>query len=204
MNITDLKVRNKELIQGFLLIAVGLTGIVLSTFADSLGLGRPGFGLKQFLAVVISAIVAGIGMVKLTFPDKRKFARLLAGIYVTAIFCAGLWPNPFKADQTKVFLDFESLWLNDFIINAIAFIPLGYLLIRSLEIPKPKRADFPLKKAIVAAGLAVVISFSLEFSQYYFAVGRHSSFADLTANTFGALIGINIYFARRIYKYMVN
>ncbi|MFX0197460.1 MAG: hypothetical protein ACFFCW_15160 [Candidatus Hodarchaeota archaeon] len=36
-----------DLGQGVLLIAVGVTGMFISAFADSIGVGRPGFGIGQ-------------------------------------------------------------------------------------------------------------------------------------------------------------
>ncbi len=48
---------------GFVLIGVGVLVLVVSGFADALGIGGvPGFGWKQILGSVAGLLVAGIGV----------------------------------------------------------------------------------------------------------------------------------------------
>ena len=46
---------------GFLLIGIGVTGMILSTFADSIGLGGHGFGLMQLSGLVLGGLVSAEG-----------------------------------------------------------------------------------------------------------------------------------------------
>ncbi len=47
-----------------LLIAVGLIVVTVSVFADSIGVGHPGFGLKQFSGLVIGVLLSMAGLLK--------------------------------------------------------------------------------------------------------------------------------------------
>ncbi len=58
-------------ILAFLLLGVGVIILLISLFADLIGIGAPGFGYKQGIGVVIGAIVGIIGLIL-----RRKWAKL--------------------------------------------------------------------------------------------------------------------------------
>ena len=118
---------------GTLLVAVGVTSMLVSVFADSIGLGRQGFGLMQLSGLVIGAIVSTAGLVKVLFHDARILVRFLAGIYLSGILYVGLRPDPSESHRYKALLDFKSFGWHDLAVNTLGFIPLGYLLMLSLE-----------------------------------------------------------------------
>jgi hypothetical protein len=53
---------NKKTI-GIVLLVVGVILVILSLIADMIGIGIPGFGLKQIAGVIIGAIIAIAGFV---------------------------------------------------------------------------------------------------------------------------------------------
>jgi len=53
---------NKKTI-GIALLAVGVVLLIVSLAADSIGIGLPGFGLKQIIGTVVGVIVAVVGFV---------------------------------------------------------------------------------------------------------------------------------------------
>jgi hypothetical protein len=53
---------NKKTI-GIILLIVGAILLIVSLAADSIGIGVPGFGLKQITGTVVGVIVAVIGFV---------------------------------------------------------------------------------------------------------------------------------------------
>ncbi|MFX0195094.1 MAG: hypothetical protein ACFFCW_03140 [Candidatus Hodarchaeota archaeon] len=69
----------RNLNRRILLIIAGVMGILVSAFADSIGVGRPGFGIEQLSGLVIAALVTIVGIVKILFPGIRIVVRLLAG-----------------------------------------------------------------------------------------------------------------------------
>ena len=178
-----------------LLIVVGLILIVVSAFADSIGVGHPGFGLKQFSGLVIGVLLSMAGLLKVYLSINKIWARILGVIYLNGILYVGLSPRSFKYTQYKVLLNVSNFSWHDFSINTVGFIPLGYLLMLGFgNGQKDKRGNI-LKRAIIVAGFGGLISLFLEVSQYYLISGRHSSFIDLIANTIGTLIGIAMYLA---------
>jgi LPXTG-motif cell wall-anchored protein len=58
---------------GWVVIAVGMLLVLISLFADQLGLGRqPGFGWIQWLVLIIGAAVIAVGVYLLR---RRKMSR---------------------------------------------------------------------------------------------------------------------------------
>ncbi len=55
---------------GVLLTAVGIIILLVSLFADLIGIGFPGFGYKQVIGTVVGAILGIIGLML-----HRKWAR---------------------------------------------------------------------------------------------------------------------------------
>jgi glycopeptide antibiotics resistance protein len=178
---------------GFLLIAVGATAIVVSGFADSISVGRPGFGVEQLSGLVIGVLVVAAGVVKVLFANSSTLARILTGIYLSGILFVGLRANPFKYTQYKILLDVNSFDLHAFAINTAGFIPLWYLLILSFGNRQKDQRTNMFKRATIAVGGGSLISLFLEVSQYYLISGRHSSLFDWIFNAFGTIMGIALY-----------
>ena len=175
------------------LIALGMMGILVSVFADSMGLGRPGFGLNQMSGLVISVLIAAVGMVKVLFVQNRTLLQVLTWVYIIGILFAGLMPFSFNHNHNSVLLGLNIFSLRDFAVNLVGFVPLGYLLMMSFGNPKGEARGDLFMRAIVVSGVGCLISLFLEVSQYYFITGRHSSFWDLMANTVGALVGVALF-----------
>ncbi|MFX0199418.1 MAG: VanZ family protein [Candidatus Hodarchaeota archaeon] len=178
-----------------LLIALGVMGMLVSAFADSIGLGHPGFGLAQVSGVVIGALVALAATVKILFPDTRILVRLLAGIYMSGILYTGLRPHYCESTQynVKVLLEVNSFDWYDLAINTMGFVPLGYLLMLSLGNWQKEQRPNLLYGTIMVAGIGSFVSLFLEMSQYYLISGRASSLVDWASNTLGTLLGITVY-----------
>ena len=81
----------------------------------------------------------------------------------------------------------------DAAINTVGFIPLGYLLMLSSQNRQKEQGANLIKRAIIVAGVGVLISLFLETSQYYFIPGRLSSLYDWVFNSLGILAGIALY-----------
>ena len=178
-----------------LLIAVGLIVVTVSVFADSIGVGHPGFGLKQFSGLVIGVLLSMAGLLKVYLSINKIWARILGVIYLSGILYVGLSPRSCNYTQCKVLFDVSNFSWHDFSINTVGFIPLGYLLMLGFgNGQKHKRANL-FKRTIIVSGVGGLISLLLEVSQYYLISGRHSSFIDLIANTIGTLTGIAMYLA---------
>jgi len=178
-----------------LLIAFGLIVVAVSIFADFIGVGHPGFGLKQSLGLVIGLLLSVAGLLKVHLTNTKILARVLGVIYVSGILYVGLRPHSFKPSHYKVLLDVSGFIWRDFAMNTVGFIPLGCLLMLGFgNGQKHKRANL-FKRTIIVSGVGGLISLLLEVSQYYLISGRHSSFIDLIANTIGILTGITMYLA---------
>ncbi|MFX0199475.1 MAG: VanZ family protein, partial [Candidatus Hodarchaeota archaeon] len=143
--------------------------------------------------MIIGAIITTVGLVKVLFPDSLLLLRLLAGIYVTGIFYLGLKPNGFNHTQYRILMDSSNFCWYDAAINTVGFIPLGYFLMLSSGNRQKEQGTNLIKRAIIVAGVGVLISLFLEISQYYLIPGRESSLFDWISNTFGTLLGIAVY-----------
>ena len=73
-------------------------------------------------------------------------------------------------------------FLFDIVANVALFLPLGYLLDRSLSTTTARRSLF------LAAGAAGLLSLSMEWFQVY-CHNRHPSLTDVASNVTGSLIG---------------
>lgn len=178
---------------GFLLIAAGVTGITLSTFADSIGIGHPGVGLKQLSGLVIGFLMSMGGLLKVHPTNTKNVARVLAVICVGGILYMGLRPSPFNPFKHGVLLDVSYVDLQDFAINTMGFVPLGFLLMLSFKNRRKDQRANQFKRAIIVVGVGGLISLFLETSQYYLILGRDSSLFDCISNTLGTLLGITVY-----------
>ena len=74
-------------------------------------------------------------------------------------------------------------FLFDIVANMVLFLPLGYLLDRSLSTTTARRSLF------LAVGVAGLLSLSMEWFQVY-CHNRHPSPTDVVSNVTGTLIGV--------------
>ena len=169
--------------------------ILVSAFADSIGFGRPGFGLEQLSGLVIGAIITTAGLVKVLFHDARILVRFLAGIYLSGVLYVGLRPDPSESNRYKALLDFNSFSWNDFAVNTLGFIPLGYLLMLSFESRQKYHKTNLFKQTTIVAAVGGLMSLFLEVTQYYLISGRESSLLDWISNILGTIAGIVLYLA---------
>ena len=183
----------KDFDRGVLLIIIGVVGMLISAFADSIGLGSPGFGLEQLSGLVIGSLVTMAGLGRVFFPENRILVHALSAIYVSGILYVGLRPNPCNLAQDQVFVCVSGFDWHDLAINTMGFIPIGYLLMLSFgNLQKDQRANL-FKQAAIVAGVGGLISLFLEVSQYYLISGRQSSLFDWIFNTLGTLVGAALY-----------
>lgn len=182
---------------GFLLIASGVTAITLSTFADSIGIGHPGFGLKQLSGLVIGFLMSMGGLLNVHTINTKIVARVLTVICVGGILYMGLRPGSFNPFKHGVLLDVSYVDLQDFAINTMGFVPLGFLLMLCFKNRRKDQRANLFKRAIIVVGVGGLISLFLETSQYYLILGRDSSLFDCISNTFGTLLGISVYLILR-------
>jgi glycopeptide antibiotics resistance protein len=177
-----------------LLISFGGLLTAVSVFADSVGIGNPGFGLEQLSGVVIGLFLSISGVLKLHRGSSTSLARVLAFIYVSGILYVGLLPRSFHHARSKVLLSACNFGWHDFAVNIAGFVLLGYLLMLSFGIRKHGQETFSvMKKAMVVVAFGGSVSLFVEISQYYLISGRTSSLIDLVANTLGTLIGVGLY-----------
>jgi glycopeptide antibiotics resistance protein len=76
--------------------------------------------------------------------------------------------------------------LQDFVINVLGFVPLGYLLLSTIE----DRSMRPAALAVTTVGLA--ISLYIEVAQYLFVSGRYPSTLDRASNIFGTARDVGV------------
>ena len=62
-----------------LLIVFGLSVVAVSIFADFIGVGHPGFGLKQSLGLVIGLLLSVAGLLKVHLTNTKILARGILG-----------------------------------------------------------------------------------------------------------------------------
>jgi glycopeptide antibiotics resistance protein len=179
--------------RGIPLILVGMVAILVFIFYDRVGFGKPGVGMLQLSGLIIGAIIAAAGLVRILFPYSIWLLRLLAGIYVTGILYFGLKPDPGNYSRLKVFMNSSRFFWCDAAINTVGFIPLGYLLMLSYRNRHKDRRVNLMTRVIIVAGVGVLISLFLETAQYCFIPGRLSSLYDWIFNSLGNLAGIALY-----------
>jgi len=190
-NVRELK--RKALNRGIPLIALGIVRIFVSAFYYYVGLGKPGVGILEMSGLIIGAIITAAGLVKVLFPDTLLLLRALAGIYVTGILYVGLQPKPSRHIQHRALMDSSNFCWGDVAINTVGFIPLGYLLMLSSGNRQKGQGGNLIKRALIVAGVGILISLFLEISQYYLISGRQSSLFDWMFNTLGTLVGSAMY-----------
>jgi VanZ like family len=182
--------RRRNQISGYLLLGIGIGGMILSAAHDFIRPGRLDFGMTQLAGFVICTIVALSGLHKTAYPKAKAWGGALLLIYLAGILVMGLMPSIHKYPVIRKFFIVSRLPIRDFCINIAGFIPFGYLAVSYLFSAK-RRASGPLLVGLaVAAGVG--ISLLIETAQYYIP-GRTSSLYDLIANGAGTCIGV-IYF----------
>jgi glycopeptide antibiotics resistance protein len=179
----------------YLLLGIGISGMLVSAFFDFIRPGKLEFGISQISGFVVSSIVALAGLYRSTFPKARAWAGLLFLVYLGGILFMGLKPSTYKYDVARGYLMAGNLPRVDFIINIIGFIPFGYLTVLFLFLEKRRRhpgGGLSVLVLVMATATGTIISFLLETVQYYIP-GRTSSLYDLIANAGGTCIGV-LYF----------
>jgi glycopeptide antibiotics resistance protein len=81
----------------------------------------------------------------------------------------------------KYLLDISS----DIVGNTLLFLPLGYVLRRLLT------SSSPIRQLLIAAGIGITLSLSIELYQVY-CHNRFPSIFDVITNVAGALIGVRV------------
>ena len=179
---------------GYLMVVAGLTATVIAIFADTFGIGFPGFGLDQLAGVILALFALSAGLLELYVANKTKVARVLAGIYVSGILFMGLIPKHFDDSQVQLFWDAQTIFSRDFFINTIGFILIGYLFMLSVGTKETDNGVGHLfKRALLVVAAGGVLSLFLEIAQYFLITGRVASSADVVANTFGTMLGVFLY-----------
>ncbi len=121
----------------------------------------------------------------------RKIERALLPLWALFIALAGTFPfTNFVGHSHWEYIqwlptadNFRSRrFLFDIVANVALFLPLGYLLDRSLSTTTARRSLF------LAAGVAGLLSLSMEWFQV-FCHNRHPSLTDVASNVTGSLIG---------------
>lgn len=172
---------------------MGVTGLTLSALADMIGIGRPGFGLKQLTGSVIGFLMSVSGLLKVHPTSTRVWPRVLVLICMSGILYMGLKPRPFHSFKHGVLLDVSYVDLQDFAINTLGFVPFGFLLMLSFKNRREDQRANLFKQAAIVVGVGGLVSLFLETSQYYLVLGRDSSLFDCISNTLGTLLGIAVY-----------
>jgi len=175
---------------GVVLLATGLSIMLLGVAADSLHIGSPGFELRQLAIVIVGGIVMLSGLRKLLFPSQTKLDGVLLAIYFLGLLFMGIEPRSFEVSTKKYFLTVGAVSLNkDFIINILGFLPFSYLMVSYL-------LDNNRLRKISAVALTLLagtsISLSLEMIQYVIP-GRTSSLSDWILNSLGTFLGVCFY-----------
>ena len=173
---------------GIILLATGLSIMLLGVAADSLHLGSHGFGLDQLSVVVVGGIVVLAGLRELFLPRQTKLDGILLITYFLGLLFMGIKPQGFALENH--FLRVAPVYLNKgFILNLFGFIPFGYLMMSYLQ-------DNNRLQKISAAAVTVLvgtgISLSLEMIQYVIP-GRFSSLSDWLLNSLGTFLGVCFY-----------
>jgi glycopeptide antibiotics resistance protein len=133
---------------------------------------------------------------------KGKFERALLPFWTLLIALVGTFPvtNFVGHPHWEYVLwlptadNFRSRrFLFDIAANVALFLPLGYLLDRSLSATTTRRS------LILAAGIAGLLSLSMEWFQVY-CHNRHPSLMDVASNVTGSLIGafLSILYCQKI------
>ena len=175
-------------ISGYLLIGIGICGMIVAVAFDFMRPHKPYFGMTQAAGFVISAIVALQGLHRVAYPRVKARTGLLLVVYLAGILFMGLRPSTHKFPDPHQFLGATYLPTRDFIINVVGFIPYGYLIVAYL-FSGIRSKDNRLTKVVLAMIAGIGTSFLLETVQY-FIPGRTSSLYDLIANTAGAGLGV--------------
>jgi VanZ family protein len=184
----------RTLIFRYLLLGIGIGGMILSAVLDFIRPGKIEIGMTQLAGFIVSTVVALAGLHKSTFPRAKAWAGILLLIYLAGILFMGLRPMTFKYDTMKAFLTASTLPMDDFIINIVGFIPFGYLILLYMFSGKrPGRAGGVFLKFGLALAVGIGTSLAIETVQFYIP-GRTSSLYDLIANGAGTFIGV-VYFA---------
>jgi VanZ family protein len=167
-------------------LAVGISGLIFFAGFDFLRGQALNFGLQQFAGLSISSIIILAGFADWMPLQKKYTWGTLFLLYLIGILFMGLHPGASHAHHHPSLLRLTVINRNDFIINILGFIPLGFMALAFLKEIRSTGSGYPLAQALV---FCLTVSLLIEASQYFFLPGRTSSLNDVVANTMGALLG---------------
>jgi len=146
-------------------------------------------GAIGLLAVVIGRLVTGKSLGKLKVSQYFFGFLLIAFLYLLSIATGILDPIGFSLDLFRPraynLIPFSQWLPKQFALNAILFVPLGFLLPLVFRFPKRRVA---LKVFLISFGVSLFI----ELTQL-FMMTRSFDVNDLLANTLGGIAGYGIY-----------
>jgi VanZ family protein len=133
-----------------------------------------------------------------TFPTRRAYAVIAATLAVFTVYVSLL---PFRVQPMPVDAAAAAFWhtlaspfaqrlsRTNFLANVLLFVPLGFALMGTLRIDRPRAPWRALAASVVVVVVCVVISLTAEFLQV-FTPRRVPSALDVIAQLLGAVIGI--------------
>jgi len=166
-------------------LAAGISGLIFFAGFDLLKGQAVDIGLMQVAGLSISAIIILAGIAD-WMPWRPKYTLgILFLLYLGGILFMGLRPGAAHLHLPPAVLSLKSFAREDFVINVLGFVPLGFLTMGFLAETRSAGQGRDL-----AWTLAFCISLSLiiELLQVYLP-GRTSSMYDVVANAMGALLG---------------
>lgn len=185
------KIRAKACLANWVLVATGLSGMILIFAMDFLRGRGNGFGPNQWAGMIVAAIITLSGVRQLPLLSFRQWRGLLLLIYLAGTLYLGLKFNVQDHFRSTGPLREVSFSLTDAVMNLFGFVPLGYLMISFMTsfLPQPAPEGSVVRFGVGAWMICVGISFFIELVQYYLP-GRTSSIVDLLNNGLGALLGV--------------
>ena len=96
-------------ISRYVLLGIGIAGIVITVASGWLSSGRPVFGMTQAAGLVISTFLALQSIQGIAFPKKKVRVGLLLLVYFCGVLFMGLRPLRPELAATRHFLVFNFL-----------------------------------------------------------------------------------------------
>ena len=185
-------------LSGFTLVATGSAVMLAAAVMDFIYARSNGFGFQQLSIFIAGLIVALAGVRSLVYPGRKTWDGVLLIVYFAGTLFVGLKPSHLEGQATWItgVLGNDVFSRLDFAINALGFIPLGYLLMSCLDIELDTKVRKRTVLFVLCFGLG--LSLGLEIMQYSIP-GRYSSLYDLLANASGTMAGIAFYITGRLW-----
>jgi len=166
-------------------LATGISGLIFFAAFDLLKGQAVDIGLMQVAGLCISAIIILAGIADwMPWQSKYTLGTLFL-LYLVGILFMGLRPGAAHLHHPPVVLSLKSFAREDFVINVLGFVPLGFLTMGFLAETRSAGQGRDLAWTLA---FCFAVSLSIELLQVYMP-GRTSSMYDLIANAMGALLG---------------